>query len=241
MIPKVIHYCWFGRNALPKLALKCIESWKFFLPDYEIIEWNEDNFNLNLNRFTREAYDSKKYAFVSDVCRLYVLKKFGGIYMDTDVEILKPLDIFLHHTAFSGFENEEYVPTGIMGSQKDSKFMSDLLSYYDSRSFLIENGEFDTKPNTFIITEFMLEKGLKLDNTYQDFENFVTFYPKDYFCPKCYFTGKIEITNNSHAIHHFASSWLPKNKKIINRLKVILIKIFGERIFLSLDDKLRKI
>ena len=106
MIPKVIHYCWFGRGQMPELALKCIESWKKFLPDYEIKEWNEDNFDLDSYPYTREAYDKRKYAFVTDVVRLHALYNEGGIYMDTDVEVLKPLYSFLHHTAFSGFEND---------------------------------------------------------------------------------------------------------------------------------------
>ena len=114
MIPKIIHYCWFGRNPLPPLAIKCIESWKKFLPEYEIIEWNEDNFNLDKWVYTKQAYEMKKYAFVSDVCRLYAIKEFGGIYMDTDVEILNPLDKFLHHNAFSGFESNYAIPTGLM-------------------------------------------------------------------------------------------------------------------------------
>ena len=107
MIPKVIHYCWFGRNPLPPLAIKCIESWKKYCPDYEIKEWNEDNFDLDLFPYTREAYDNRKFAFVTDVVRLYALYHEGGVYMDTDVEVLKPIDCFLTHHAFSGFENEK--------------------------------------------------------------------------------------------------------------------------------------
>jgi len=159
MIPKIIHYCWFGRNPLPSLAVKCINSWKKYLPEYEIKEWNESNFDVEKYRFAKEALDCKKYAFVSDVCRLYVIEKFGGIYMDTDVEVLKPLDCFLHHTAFSGFENDSFVPTGIMASVKGGVWANEMLAYYDNRSFFREDGEMDTISNAFI----MFVIGLSLD------------------------------------------------------------------------------
>ena len=133
MIPKKIYYCWFGGKPLPKLAKKCIKSWKKFLPDYEIIECNENNFDLNCCDYVREAYDNKKYAFVTDYVRLYMLYKEGGIYMDTDVEVLKNLDCFLNEKAFSGFENEKYVPTGLMASEKGNEIIGELLNYYDNK------------------------------------------------------------------------------------------------------------
>ena len=117
MIPKIIHFCWFGNNPKTELAEKCIASWKKFLPDYELKEWNESNFDIDQHPFTREAYQAKKYAFVTDYVRLFVLKEYGGIYMDTDVEVIKNLDCFLQHNAFSGFETSEYVQTGIIGSE----------------------------------------------------------------------------------------------------------------------------
>ena len=120
MIPKIIHYCWFGRGEMPSLAKKCIASWKKYLPEYKVKQWNEDNFDLNLYPYVAEAYAQRKFAFVTDVVRLYALYTEGGIYMDTDVEVLKPLDEFLRHPAFSGFEDEKNVPTGIMGAEKGS-------------------------------------------------------------------------------------------------------------------------
>jgi mannosyltransferase OCH1-like enzyme len=227
MIPKIIHYCWFGRNPLPPLAIKCIESWKKFLPEYEIIEWNEENFNINSWLFTKQAYEMKKYAFVSDVCRLHVIKEFGGIYLDTDVEILKPLDDFLHLHAFSGFENTTTIPTGLMACTKNSQWAIDMLKYYDNRPFVLENNTLDTTPNTIIITNIMIEKGMVMNNTFQEIKNYVVFYPNDFFCPKSYLTGNIELTKNSYCIHHYASSWLPKRKKIITRIKYRLMEIFG--------------
>ena len=140
MIPKIIHYCWFGRNPLPPLAKKCIASWKKHLPEYEIKEWNEDNFDLDMFPYDREAYDNRKFAFVTDIVRLYALYNEGGIYMDTDVEVLKSLDGFLHHTAFSGFENETDVPTGIMASEKGGLWAKENLEYYNGRHFVKSDG-----------------------------------------------------------------------------------------------------
>lgn len=227
MIPKIIHYCWFGSNPLPKLAVNCIASWKKYLPDYEIIEWNETNFDIDEYIFTRQAYDNKKFAFVSDVCRLQVLKNYGGIYMDTDVEVLKPLDSFLHHVAFSGFENDDFVPTGIMASVKDSIWINDLLTYYFNKPFVNSYGEFETTSNTSIITDLMLQKGFVMNNKFQEIKDYVAFYPNDYFCPKSYKTGRIELTINSACIHHFAKSWIAPHKKWRNILKMEVMSLFG--------------
>lgn len=219
MIPKIIHYCWFGRNPLPPLAIKCIESWKKYCPDYEIKEWNEDNFDLDLFPYTREAYDNRKFAFVTDVVRLYALYHEGGIYMDTDVEVLKPIDHFLIHHAFSGFEDEHNVPTGIMASEKGGKWAKDNLEYYTDRHFLLADKSFDLTTNVTTITNYMLPLGLKQNNTYQDFPNLITFYPKDYFCPKSYEDGKIYLTENSYTIHHFAGSWVSEEDKYVMKVK----------------------
>jgi hypothetical protein len=227
MIPKTIHYCWFGGNPLPQLAKDCIASWKKYLPEYELVEWNESNFPLTQFPFAQEALENRKFAFVSDVCRLYAIKEFGGIYMDTDVEVLKPLDPFLHHAAFSGFENDDFVPTGIMAGEKNSQWATDLLQYYDNRSFVKANGELDIQSNTFIISEMMKEKGFVMNNKFQEIQGYVTFYPNDYFCPKSYVTGSIDLTQNSYCIHHFAKSWIPLKYKWRNIIKLKFIKLFG--------------
>lgn len=230
MIPKIIHYCWFGGNPLPKDAQRCIESWKKYLPNYQIMEWNESNFDINSNQYVKEAYESRKFAFVTDYVRLYALVKFGGIYMDTDVEVLKSYDPFLHHTAFSGFENNNYVPTGMMASEKGGKWVTELLEEYNTRHFILPDGTFDTTTNTITITNNMLRHGLVQNNTFQDFPNIVTMYPSDYFCPKDHRTGNIFLTDNTICIHHFACSWLPSNLKRRHKLKVALTKILGVRI-----------
>lgn len=217
MIPKIIHYCWFGRGQMPSLAEKCIASWKKYLPDYEIKEWNEDNFNLDLYPYVREAYNARKFAFVTDVVRLYALYTEGGIYMDTDVEVLKPLDQFLVHIAFSGFEGHTTVSTGIMASERGGAWAKENLAYYDGRHFRKTDGSLDITTNVTTVTNYMLAKGLKPNNTLQDFPNLITFYPKEYFCPIDYKTKKGEITSNTYCIHHFAGSWMSVRKKIKNR------------------------
>ncbi len=222
MIPKVIHYCWFGRGQKPELALKCIESWKSLLPDYEIKEWNEGNFDLDLYPYAREAYDNRKFAFVTDVVRLYALYHEGGIYMDTDVEVLKPLDPFLYHNAFSGFEDDKNVQTGIMASEKGGQWAKENLAYYDNKHFINPDGTMDVTTNVQTITNNMLPYGLKLNNTYQDFSGLITFYPKDYFCPKSYKDGKIYLTERTVTIHHFAGSWIPKSAQYKKQIRQIL-------------------
>lgn len=227
MIPKIIHYCWFGGNPLPPLTVKCIASWKQYLPEYEIIEWNEQNFPIDDFIFAQQALENRKFAFISDVCRLYALDLMGGIYMDTDVEVLKPLDDFLPLTAFSGFENDDFVPTGIMGSEKGGQWVKELLRYYDNKPFVNANGALEMTSNTYIITQMMKAKGFVMNNKFQETSGYVTFYPNDYFCPKSYKTGSIDLTENSYCIHHFAKSWIPKHKRWRNNFKMKMMNVFG--------------
>lgn len=225
MIPKIIHYCWFGKGEMPDLVLQCLASWSRFLPEYEIRVWNEENFDVNLYQYARQAYQERKFAFVSDVCRLYALKTVGGIYLDTDVEFLKPLDNeLLANIAFTGFEDNFLLSSAIMGSIQESQWINELLSYYHNRSFYRANGALDLQPNTESITAFMkAEKSLRTDNTLQVLPNYCTIYPSDYFSPKSWKTLKINITENTYSIHHFAASWLQHANyslmgKLTNRL-----------------------
>lgn len=235
MIPKIIHYCWFGKGPLPKIALKSIDSWKKHLPDYEIKRWDEDNFDLDMFPYVREAYDNKKYAFVTDVVRLYALYEEGGIYMDTDVEVLKSLDCFLNCNAFSGFENDKNIPTGIMASEKGGKWAKENLSYYTGKHFIKEDGSMDLTTNVELITNYMIPHGLKQNNTFQDFPDLITIYPKDYFCPKSPIDEKLYLTKNSHTIHHFSGTWIPKYRRIgrslVLKIGGIKFKNFVQKIF----------
>ena len=238
MIPKIVHYCWFGRGPKNELAIKCIESWKKFLPDYELKEWNEDNFDLNLYPYAKEALENRKFAFVTDVVRLYALYTEGGVYMDTDVEVLKTYDPFLHHHMFSGFETNYTVPTGMMAAEKGSVWAKDLLDQYNDRHFVMEDGSFDMRTNTEIITTYMKSKGLILNNKLQEIPDLCTMYPSDYFCPKDHTTGKIYLTKNSVCIHHFAGSWVDKSMwfNIKHALKYKLVNLVGAKTGAILSD-----
>lgn len=216
MIPKRIHYCWFGYGPMPELAKKCINSWRQLLPDYEIVEWNEERFNLDEFPYARQAYDAKKYAFVTDVVRLYALYSEGGIYMDTDVEVLKPLDDLLRYEAVSGFETTNLIPTGLMASERGCKIVGELLNDYKSRNFVNGDGSLNKTTNVIYITETLKKYGLQLNNKFQTIAGF-TFFPSDYLCPKSAKDGKIYLTSNSLVIHHFAGSWhSPWRNKIRN-------------------------
>lgn len=237
MIPKKIHYCWFGGNPLPDDAKKCIESWKRFCPDYEIIEWNEENFDINCNTYVKEAYESKKFAFVTDYVRLYAMCTYGGIYMDTDVEVVKNLDEFLTHRAFSGFESVNSIPTGIMASEPDYDLFKKLLSYYDDKHFINSDGSYNTITNTVTITEMCKEYGLILNNQYQVLNGFA-LYPNDYFCPVDHETGILKKTKNTAAIHWFAMSWVDEKDRKKARFTRLLHRAFGAKFIHNVAVKL---
>lgn len=212
-IPKTIHYCWFGRNPKPKLAEKCIKSWRKYCPDYEIIEWNEDNFDIvAAPLYVRQAYEAQKWAFVTDYVRLFVLTKYGGIYMDADVEVIKPLDVFLKHQAFSGFEDQIHIQTGIMACEKDDPLFKSWLDEYNDMTFVLEDGSYNTQTNVITITNSMKQHGIQLDNTMQVVAG-CAFYPNDYFCPKDLKTDRIVLTERTHTIHHFAGSWIDASQR----------------------------
>lgn len=239
MIPKKIHYCWFGKGKMPMLSIKCIDSWKEFLPDYELKLWDETNFDVNTNVYVQEAYAAKKYAFVSDYVRLYALDKEGGIYMDTDVQVLKNLDYFLQFPAFTGFETDTEVPTGIIASEKNGSWVKDQLTYYENKNFILPDGSLDLTTNVQIISKRMSENGFVVENGYQIYKDCMHVFPKDYFCPKNR-VGKIELTENSYCIHHFNGSWMSPKLKF---KKFFYHKILGSFItgkLVNLKRKLKK-
>ncbi len=218
MIPKVIHYCWFGRNPLPPLAQRCIESWRKYCPDYEIKEWNEDNFPMDFNDYVREAYEAKKWAFITDVVRLYAMVTEGGIYMDTDVEVIKPLDSLLQYEAVSGFESPTQIPTGLMACRDGFPLFKELLDEYNGIHFRRADGTLDTTTNVKRITATCLKYGLQLNNQLQTVNGF-TLLPKDYLCPKDYATKKVRLTANTLCIHHFDGSWETPKQRYYNSLR----------------------
>ncbi|MCT3385392.1 glycosyltransferase family 32 protein [Lactobacillus johnsonii] len=224
-IPKVIHYCWFGNNPKPKVIQECINSWKKYCPDYEIKEWNESNYNINKNRYTKLAYDSKKYAFLTDYVRLDVLYNEGGVYMDTDVKLIKSLDNLVEKGNFMSFEKVGRVNTGVgFASEKGNSIIKENLDYYDTHSFLDKNNNFIPEICVKITTRILAKYGLDYThNELQQVKNF-TIYPSEYFSPKKMGTNKITITNNTYGIHLYASSWY-KGNPIIKKIKYRLIPL----------------
>lgn len=224
MIPKTIHYCWFGGNPLPDLAVKCIKSWKKYCPDYEIVEWNEKNFDLQYNIYVREAYEAKKWAFVSDVARLFALVNYGGIYMDTDVEVIKSLDDLLLYQSVSGFESETQIPTGLMACEKGNKMFLEFLNDYEGKHFVRDDGSLDLTTNVTYITNICLKHGLLPNNSVQTINGF-TLLSRDYLCPKDHETREIHITDNTYTIHHFDGSWKSEEEVFLYKLAKTLKKI----------------
>jgi mannosyltransferase OCH1-like enzyme len=234
MIPKIIHYCWFGRGQMPELALKCIESWHRYLPDYTMKLWNEGSFDINTVPYVKEAYEARKYAFVTDYIRLYALYHEGGIYMDTDVEVLKPLDDLLDLPAFSGYESNKFTnfPTGLMASAAGGVWVKEQLDYYTDRHFILPDGSLDMTTNTVTISRIMKENGFELTGEYQVYKNDMHCFPSDYFCPMTS-TRVLKLTKNSYCIHHFAGSWhTPTLKQKIKKF------VFGKIVGAKLTDKL---
>lgn len=237
MIPKTIHYCWFGRNPLPKDALRCIESWKKFLPDYEIKQWNEDNFDIDICPYVRQAYDAGKYAFVSDYARFYILYHHGGVYFDTDVEVIKPLDHILDRGPFMAIEKstatenpESGLPIGVapglgLAAEPHSKLIGQIIDIYNSLDFNPD------KDGTIvgITTAFLRSIGLENKNEIQQIEEF-TIYPDDYFCPMDHTTGLTIITPRTVTIHHYTASWVDHNTLHfrMHQLKNLGYQLFGK-------------
>lgn len=238
MIPKIIHYCWFGKNKMPEDILFFINTWKKYCPDYEIREWNEDNFDINQNLYCKEAYEAKKWAFVSDYVRLKVLYDYGGIYMDTDIEVCKSFNDLLIYNSCLGFESDTKIQTGMIAACKNNEWIKLLLLYYSEQHFKKENGKCNMTTNVEIITKMIKEKyNIKLNNTFQMFGDNNVIFPFEYFCAKNLIDGKIYKTEKTYTIHHFNGSWLSWEGKIKNFLKIVLALVFGENFIKYLKSK----
>lgn len=212
MIPKIIHYVWVGNNPKPKNIKKCMKTWKKHLKDYEIIEWNESNFDINSHPFVKKAYEAKKWAYVSDYIRMYAIYNYGGIYLDTDVLVLENFDKFLNNKVFVGFERENYPFTAVFGAEKKNKFIKKLLDYYDNLDAY--NFDFENN-NTISVSNILInEYGCSKENKEQLLKDGIKVYKDDVLC---------NPSKNSTAVHIFTGTWLegvkPLKRKIVTALK----------------------
>ncbi len=228
MIPKVIHYCWFGKKPIPENGKKCIDSWKQHCPDYEINLWTEDNFQVSRYPYMKEAYDAQKWAFVSDMARLIIVYDNGGVYLDTDVELIKSLDEILENSFFFAIEKNRntitdedsiHVATGLgFGAEKGNQVLKSLIEEYDHNHFRLNNGKFDLTPCPHRNTRALEKYGY--DGRDDKFEfNGGTIYPSDYFCPIEFSTKRVNITNNTISIHHYDASWKSEKDKFVGKSK----------------------
>lgn len=207
MIPKIINYCWFGKGEKSIFIENCISSWRKFCPDYEIIEWNETNFDFEQHPYSTMAYQNKMWAFVSDYARLKIIYENGGIYLDTDVELIKNLDHIIENPFFCGFELEKIINTGIgFGAEKNSFLTKKMLEEYKDVEFINRDGTLNKTPCTYYNSNALKREGVLLNNSFQKTSDF-TIYPTEFFSPKSYETGVVKITENTVSIHHFDSSW----------------------------------
>lgn len=235
MIPRILHYCWFGKNAFPKAERKCMASWGKYFKDYQIIEWNESNFDVHTNMYVSEAYEAKKWAYVSDYARLLALYNYGGIYLDTDVLVKKSFDNLLNYDAFTGFggDNKE-IAAHLLAANKENKFIKEFLDSYQTRSFEIEKGKYDLTSINIMITKKLEKHGFISNGKEQVIDGF-RIYPMTYFCPASFAPDTVKdcYSKLTYCDHIWSAPWLKKAKNP-------LIK-FGKAIGLNKLKKLVKL
>lgn len=235
MISKVIHLCWLSGDPYPEKIKKCIDSWKRVLPDYQIMLWDTKRFDLNSSIWVKQAFEAKKYAFAADYIRFYALYHYGGIYLDSDVEVLKSFDDLLHLPYFAGAEKAGTIEAAIMGSEPHNPWIKKCLDYYENREFIKPDGSFDIRKLPEImndeiskiqpINNISLEESKHLEKL--DFENQVIVLPDEYFSPKVFDSRQVLLTPNTYAIHHYENSWFSHKAKFYYRLRSVLIRILG--------------
>lgn len=241
-IPKVVHYCWFGDQPMSKDLKSYVDNWKYILKDYEIVEWNENNFDVSSLPFTKEAYDSKTWAFVSDYVRTYVLYNYGGIYLDTDMELIKSFDHLLDNEAFCGFESMAYLGTAVLGCRKGNPWIKDMLDVYKNKHFINEDGSLDKTANVRFFTAITEQKyKLKTNNKFQQLSD-VTIYPTCYFYPKNICTHKTKITDDTVGIHHWKASWCDEQDYTLKtKIHALMYRTLGENITGEINKVYKKI
>lgn len=241
MIPKKVHYCWFGNNPKSQLIQNCIASWKKYLPDWEVIEWNEENYDVNKNAYVREAYNQRKWAFVVDFARFDILDNYGGVFFDADVELLKPIpDTLLTNHAFTGFESAGRVAPGLVFAAEPGHYMlKEIMNVYQTKSFG-EKREGREETIVDIVTEVLVNKGLVNNNQLQTVSDIV-IYPQEYFCCFDHETQNFEIGEETVSIHHYAASWSPWYRKAYFRTIKYIAKILGKDNYLCMKRRIKKI
>lgn len=231
MIPRVIHYCWFGNNEKSELIKKCIESWKHYAPDFEIKEWNETNTELSEYIYAEQAYNNKRYAFVSDVVRFDVLYKYGGIYLDTDVELIKPIDKYINNNLFLGYDQKGLIASGlIMGCEAGQPIVKKIMDYYKHTPFLLSNGRPNMTTVVTIVSDILMEQKIILNGKYYQ-DGQITLYPSELFDPFDYENDKMNLTEKTVSIHHYASSWKSDKDMKIYAIGRIIKKIVGNNAY----------
>jgi hypothetical protein len=228
-IPKVIYYCWFGKGSMPSLAEKCIESWRKYCPQYKIVCINEENFDITQNKYAKQAYEAGKWAFVSDYARLKVLYEQGGVYFDTDVELIKPIDKLIEENGYMGFDDNGVVSTGLgFACEKGNEVVGALLADYDDIPFILPDGSYDLTPCPDRNTKVLLNLGMDINNKNQIFMG-IRMLPEDFLCPMKYYTGKKKITKNTYSIHHFSASWISATaKRTIFVKRIVGVKLYNK-------------
>lgn len=227
MIPNKIHYCWFGGKELPADVKRCIESWKKYMPDAEIIRWDENNYDVNWLPYSEEAYEKKKFAFVSDVARLKIIYDEGGIYLDVDVELLKSFEQLRNCNMFCGFQTEAadgkfYINTGLgFGARKSNVLVKKMLDDYKNTHFVLSSGEMDLTSCPIRNSKVLEKEGFLLNNTRQEMAE-GTVFPSDYFCPMDEKSGRINYSSNTYSIHHFSASWLSLGGLIKKKVRMLI-------------------
>ena len=252
MIPKIIHYCWLSNDPVPKQLQTYMETWHKLMPDYEYIKWDFSRFDKESSVWVKEAFDNKKYAFAADYIRMYALYTMGGIYLDMDVEVLKPFDELLDREYFICHERDFYPfpEVAAFGVEKGCEWIRLMLEYYKDRHFVREDGSFDTKQLPHVVAEVLDSNGYRLAEIKESAENprdkTVYFYPYNYFSPKSYKTGDIEITEDTFSVHRFAESWRPWYIRLEKKfwrmlgLKPYTFTVFIERGMQKIKKRKRK-
>lgn len=247
MIPKVIHYCWLSGDPFPREIRRCIDSWKKLLPDYELRLWSKDNFDIDSVPWVRDAYNARKYAFAADYIRFWAVYTYGGIYLDSDVLVKKPFDDLLDLPYFIGSEGLGNIEAAIFGAPKGAEWLKPCIDFYVDRPFYKEDGSLNTvtAPRVMMqqispLMEVRMCDRLDRDEIVNTSGHVLCVLPKDYFCCKSNRDGMVMTTENTYCVHNFSMSWLPRSIQMRVRIKIFLIRIFGEKCIYSIINKISK-